>query len=105
LRKNVIKVQFVGFFSSLQFVLGLITFPVFYTIQGILFYSFTDFPWWASLLFVVCQYPIGKVSLKWNGEFKKWLAKIRYLRLESKHPEKIYETKRLHEQIISLLTK
>jgi len=104
LRKNVIKVQFVGFFSSLQFVLGLITFPVFYTIQGILFYSFTDFPWWASLLFVVCQYPIGKVALKWNGEFKKWLAKIRYLRLERKHHEKIHETKRMHKQIISLLT-
>ncbi|HEY6914151.1 MAG TPA: 1-acyl-sn-glycerol-3-phosphate acyltransferase, partial [Paludibacter sp.] len=36
LRKNVFKTEFTGFFSSLQYILGIITFPLFYTMQTIL---------------------------------------------------------------------
>ena len=102
LRKKVFKAQFTGFFSSLQYALGIFTFPVFYMIQTILFYSLTDLPLWVSILFLVSQYPLGKAAFKWNRTFKKCLAKIHYKILEKKQSQQIYLTLLLNKKIISL---
>lgn len=104
LRKYVFKAQFSGFFSSLHYVLGIITFPLFYTIQTIVFWSLTDFPWWASLLFLVSQYTLGKCALKWNSIAKKLVAKIRFNKLSKKNPNEINRAQNIRKEIIKLIT-
>jgi len=104
LRKNVFKPQFSGFFSSLHYGLGIITFPLFYTIQTILFWSLTDCPWWASLLFVFSQYPMGKWALKWNSIAKKLNAKIRFNKLSKADPNSINQAQTIRREIIKLIS-
>lgn len=79
-RKYIFKAQYEGFFSSLHYGLGLITFPLFYLLQTILFSSLTGFSWWVVLLFVCSQYFLGKFALSWNSDSRKFIAKLRYIR-------------------------
>ena len=103
LRKKVFKTEFTGFFSSLQFALGMLTFPVFYSLQTILFYCLTPFPWWASVAFLLLQYPLGKWALRWNSIAKKLGAKLRFNRLCKIMPDKIAQIQELNDQIIQLV--
>jgi len=102
LRKKVFKTQFTGFYGSLQYALGIICFPVFYLIQSTLFYSFTDLPVWATVLFLACQYPLGKLAFRWYRAFKKCYAKIQNRVLENKQSQHMYLTSLLRSKIISL---
>jgi len=102
LRKKVFKAQFPGFFSSLQYALGIFTFPIFYMIQTILLYSLTNLPLWVSVIFLIIQYPLGKVAFKWYRVFKKCLAKIHYKILEKKQSQQTYLTLLLNTKIITL---
>jgi 1-acyl-sn-glycerol-3-phosphate acyltransferase len=104
LRKNVFKIQFSGFFSSLQYALGIITFPLFYIIQTVLFWRLTDFPLWVSLLFFFVQYPMGKWALKWNSFAKKLSAKIRFNKLRRTKPHITDQAQDLRKEIIQLTT-
>lgn len=104
LRKNVLKPEFSGFFSSLQYALGAITFPLFYTLQTILFWSLTDSPLWVGLLFFLLQYPLGKWALKWNSTAKKLKAKIRFNKLSRTENQTITHAQILRNKIIKLIT-
>ena len=103
LRKKVFKAQFTGFFSSLQYALGLITFPIFYLAQTIVFWSITDFPIWASILFLLLQYPFGKWALKWNSTFKKLNAKRRYNSYLKTRLGEIKQAEETRKQIIQIV--
>lgn len=103
IRKYVMKAQFIGFFSSLQFVLGIITFPLFYILQTLLFGLLISNSWWIIILFFCTQYPFGKWALRWNRKMKKFWAKIRYNRLNQKGSFDLRNAQRIHRQIINLM--
>ncbi|NDP20588.1 MAG: hypothetical protein GZ091_05870 [Paludibacter sp.] len=77
LRKYLFKTQYSGFFCSLHYGLGLITFPFFYVLQTILFSTFTGLSWWLVFVFFMFQYFLGKFAISWNSRTKKFLAKLR----------------------------
>jgi 1-acyl-sn-glycerol-3-phosphate acyltransferase len=104
IRKFVIKAQYEGFFSSLQFGIGIFLFPFFYLMQTILFYNLTDTYWWLSLLFFITQYPFGKLAVKWNGIAKKFMAKIRFKRLKHKKSFELIQAQNIRELIISMIS-
>jgi len=81
IRKYVMKSQYEGFFSSLQFVIGIITFPLFYILQTVLFYFLISNSLWLTMIFLIIQYPFGKLALKWFIKTEKLMAKIRCLNL------------------------
>jgi len=103
-RKKVIKAQYEGFFSSLQFVIGIFTFPLFYLLQTILFYHLTGASWWVTLLFVLIQYPIGKYALKWNRDAKRFVAKIKYRLLSKKKSTELFQAQSARKQIIRMIS-
>ena len=103
LRKRVIKPEFTGFYSSLQYAIGSITFPLFYLLQTLLFASFTTFTWWISILFLLVQYPLGVFAIKWNNRFKKQMAMIRYNKINKSNPVLISQAQKIREQIIQLV--
>jgi hypothetical protein len=104
IRKNILKAEFSGFFGSLQFGLGIITFPVFYIIQTLFFCSIVTNLWWAVLLFFFAQYPLGKISLYGYKKFKKLMAIIRYRKLEKNNSVELSQAKISRNQIISLIS-
>lgn len=103
-RKYIFKAQFTGFFSSLQFGLGIITFPIFYGIQTLIFGLSVTSLWWAVLLFFFAQYPLGKISLFLYKKMRKLCAKIRYRRLELNKKEELTEIKSLRNRIIKIIS-
>lgn len=104
IRKYVLKAQYEGFFSSLQFAVGLITFPLFYVLQTILFSVFTGAPLWMLLVFFILQYPLGKLSLKWYSENKKFNAILRLRKLIQKKSSELSRLQSIREQIIRMIS-
>ena len=105
IRKNILKAKEIGFFSSMHFVLGIITFPVFYLLQTVLFCCLINSTWWIVLLFLISQYPLGKWSLKWYKDFVKLRGKIRFKKLQTSKSADFQHTKELRDEIISLIVK
>ena len=99
-RKYIFKSQYEGFFSSLQFGLGIISFPLFCAIQTVVFELFTGSSVWIALLFFVAQYPLGKFALSWNKLIKNWFGSIRYLNLKNKKTIRLTEFEALYNQIV-----
>jgi len=97
-------IKFDGFFSSFDFVLGaIITFPVFYLIQTILFAIFSPTPWWTVFIFSISQYIVGKLAFYWFKSAKRYANKIHYAWLNISNQKIIREIqenrKRINEQI------
>jgi len=104
IRKRVIKAQYEGFFSSLQFAIGIIIFPLFYLLQTALFCTLVSAPLWVYPIFFVLQYPLGKSALKWYSECRKYNAKVRYRKLMQKKSSELSQAQNLREQIIQLIS-
>lgn len=103
-RKYVMKTEYEGFFSSLQFVIGIITFPLFYILQTVLFYTVTNSSWLAVLLLLILQYPLGRCAIKWNSVFKKFITKIRLRKLKQKKSFELLQVQNVREQIIRMIS-
>jgi len=104
LRKYVLKAEYEGFYSSLQFVIGIVTFPLFYLLQSLLFCGLISHSWWMILLFFFLQYPSGKYAIKWNSRTKKFFATIRYRKLTKKKSFDLLQAQRVREQIIRMIS-
>jgi 1-acyl-sn-glycerol-3-phosphate acyltransferase len=103
LRKNVIKPEFTGFYSSLQFAIGIIAFPLFYLLQTLIFAGFTTSTWWENILFLLLQYPLGVFAIKWNNRCKKQIAKIRFYRFVKSEASPIFQAQKIRAQIVQLV--
>lgn len=101
IRKHIFKAQYEGFFSSLQFGLGIFTFPVFYALQTLIFALFSHSAWWIILIFFVAQYWLGKLALRWNSSFKKYIVKIRISKYY--RAGKLKNILKLRKEIISII--
>jgi len=104
IRKNVLKAQYEGFFSSLQFVTGIVTFPLFYLLQTILFYNLIYSTWWVALIFLFIQYPFGRYAIKWNKEAKRFIAKTKYQLLMKKKSSELLHAQDARQQIIRMIS-
>ncbi|MDD4971394.1 MAG: 1-acyl-sn-glycerol-3-phosphate acyltransferase [Paludibacter sp.] len=104
IRKYVLKAKYEGFYSSLQFVLGIITFPLCYVLQSFLFCGLISHSWWMILLFFFLQYPSGKYAIKWNSRTKKFFATIRFRKLTQKKSFELLQAQRMREQIIRMIS-
>jgi len=104
LRKYILKTEYEGFYSSLQFVIGIVTFPLFYLLQSLMFCGLICNTWWVILLFFFLQYPLGKIAIKWYSTTKKFLAIIRYINLTKKKSFDLLQAQRVQEQIIRMIS-
>jgi len=104
IRKFVLKTQYEGFFSSLQFGLGILTFPLFYLLQTIFFGLWVNSTWWLIVAFSLLQYPLGKLALKWNVQAKKLWAKLRFRKLIQKKSSDLLQAQKMREQIIRMIS-
>ncbi len=105
IRKYILKAEFTGFYSSLHYVLGIITFPLFYIIQTLLFSFFVSSSWWIVLLFFLIQYPIGKMALNWYRKTIKLIARIRFKQIEKLQSGYLTEAYTKFDDIVNLVLK
>jgi len=97
-----LKIKFEGFFSSVHYgVAILVTFPLFYLIQTLLFAFISGSELWLVALFVPFQYIIGKFSFIWYKLFKSVLAELKMKKLT--RSGEIEQIQSLYQQIIQLI--
>ena len=67
-----------GFYSSAQFGLGILLFPLFYLAQAILFHVTLSPNWGITIIFSLLQFFTRSFSLKWYSNLVKYLHKVRF---------------------------
>lgn len=89
-----LKVEFEGFFSSIQFVLGLFTFPLFYITQSVVISIFLSINMLFIPLLLVIHYLSGIFAYKWFTYIKKTIAETRYSFLPQKDKRQLKELRK-----------
>ncbi len=86
------------FESSFVYGLGAISFPIFYTIQTIVFYIVTS-NWWLSLIYLVSLPFAGLFAFAYTRYYKKYMRVYRFIKMSK--TEALKELKRKREKIIA----
>ncbi len=76
--RKMLVVGYGGFYSSTQFGLGILLFPVFYLAQAIIFHATVSTGWGITIIFALLQFFTRSFSLKWHSNFIKYLHKLRF---------------------------
>jgi 1-acyl-sn-glycerol-3-phosphate acyltransferase len=99
-----LKIKFEGFFSSVHFVSAiLVTFPLFYFIQTLVFACVTGSVWWVILLFIPLQFLLGRCAFIWYKLLKSVLAQFRIAGMKKNNT---FDTVReVYENINSMIFK
>jgi 1-acyl-sn-glycerol-3-phosphate acyltransferase len=84
---KMLKIEFNGFFSSVYYGFSILSFPVMYLLQSILFVLIFSMPWWMVILLPVLHYITGKFSFIIYKRIKATLAGFRLFKLKKKKPE------------------
>lgn len=102
--RKVMNVKYIGFYSSVHYGASIITFPLFYILQSIVFFSIFNFNWLAGLLFIPFQYFSGKFAYWcWYRKFGELMLDIRLKRIKKQQPEKYNELMKLTEEITGFI--
>lgn len=101
--RKALKVEYGGFNCSLHFTFSLFSFPIFYTLQTVLFAYFVASTWWIVILFYISQYIIGEWALRWYNETRKWIAKFRFSVFKTRKNPVFEKTQELHKKIVQLI--
>ena len=100
IRKKIIKPEFSGFFSSIHYAIGVLSFPLFWLLELIIFGTMFKFHLWQAFVFIVSLWALGKWALMYYSLLRKAQAKIRFKALSKTRKQKIIQ---LREEIIELV--
>lgn len=104
LPKSVVKrVKDVQFRSSFKFGLSIITFPVFYGIQVMLFHWLTPLPAIWTLWYFISLPITGLIAVRYRLFFRRHLARLRYRLLNLTNPTQYIDIQRLRGEISRLM--
>ncbi|MDD3078888.1 MAG: 1-acyl-sn-glycerol-3-phosphate acyltransferase [Paludibacter sp.] len=97
--RKAMKVEFTGFYSSIQYGAGIITSPVFYLIQAILLTTFTDSNWYWLLVIIPFEFIFGKLSIKIYKNFRKLYGYFQRVFIMTKREKEFMELEKLKNRI------
>lgn len=98
-----LKVKFEGFYTSLQYGIGIITFPLFYLIQSLLIVTINSVSAWYIVLLLALHYLFGKWAIKIYKQFRKFIGAKAHNRLMKNNSELSFKTKELRTNIIGIV--
>lgn len=93
------RIKDVQFRSSFKYVLSLITFPVFYLIQVLLFHLFVPLPGVWTLIYLLSLPLSGLIAVRYRLLFRRFLARLRYRFLNLTNPEQYKQIQIFRENI------
>ena len=100
-----LNVKFEGFYTSIHYVVGILGFPVFYLLQGILFFSISGLNWWLILLFIPLEYLSGKWAFVLYKQYKKTKGEIYNSIVKTKKEKDYKHLQQLRSAIIDIVMK
>ena len=103
IRKYILKTKYVGFFSSVHFGLSLFSFPLFYGVQTLLFGLIVNCSWWAVIIFLFAQYPLGNLALSWYKGMIKLKAKFQLLQIKKHQSKVLTDAHRIYNELVNLV--
>ncbi len=98
-----LKVKFEGFFTSLQYGIGIITFPLFYLLQSLTIVLVSSISAWYILLLLPLHYLSGKWAIKIYKKFRKFIGANSHNRMMKNNSELSNTTHNLRMRIIEIV--
>jgi 1-acyl-sn-glycerol-3-phosphate acyltransferase len=93
------KIKDVQFRSSFKFGVSIVTFPVFYALQVILFQLFVPLPNIYTLWYLIALPVTGVIAVRYRLLFRRFLARLRYRFLRYSAPSQWQTIQNLREEI------
>ncbi len=103
--RKAIKLEYDGFISSIQFGIGMFSFPIFYSLQSFLIYKLTDCHWGFLPLIFAGHYYLGKLAYEWYRNWRKMMGRIRLSRLDRQSDEQLLRLRKTHQDLIEMILK
>jgi len=103
--RKAMKVEYEGFFSSIQYVLGILFFPLFYILQTYIFYHLSGAYLPLTAVFFLSQFPLGKLSLYWYREFRKFIGRWNFYVSSVKKKGEMIEMQEIRNKIIAVIVR
>lgn len=100
-----LNVEFKGFYSSLHYGISIITFPLFYLLQSVLFLALTGLAWWWILLFIPAEYYLGKWAMRLYKKYRKFLGEINHSQVRRNNAEAYAQLLKIRKSIIDIVLK
>ena len=98
-----LNVKFEGFYSSLHYGIGIITFPLFYITQAILLLELTGLAWWLILLIIPFEYYFGKWAMKLYKKFRKYFGELNHQQVKKNKPEAYNQLLKIRKSITDMV--
>lgn len=102
--RKAMKVKYPGFFSSVYYGAGIITFPFFYLFQIFIIVGVFNLSWWIGFLLIPVFYFTGKFAFYvWYNNIMKIVLDFRLKIIREQQPEKFDRLLDLNKQISDLI--
>ncbi|MFV0392380.1 MAG: 1-acyl-sn-glycerol-3-phosphate acyltransferase [Paludibacteraceae bacterium] len=101
--RKALKIEYSGFFSSVHLGVGMLLFPLFYALQGVLFHLLLSPNWFITLSFMLMEFFSFKFSLKWHTNLVQYLQKVKFNSLlvaEVEQSSMLYKLIELRNKIV-----
>ena len=76
--RKLLRVSYPGFYTSVDFGLAMITFPVFYILQTVAVAAIFHLSWWMILIFIALQFFSRPFAVTWYSRTRKFIARLRF---------------------------
>jgi len=84
--RKIVGIKFPGFFSTVYYGAGIITFPLFYILQSILLTTLFHWSWWIFIVLIPLQYFLGKFAFfAWYRRFNEYIKAVKLKSLKQKN--------------------
>lgn len=99
----VVRIKDVQFRSTFKFGMSILTFPIFYAIQIILFHALAPWPGIWTLLYAISLPITGWIAVRYRLLFRRFLARLRFRFLRYTFPSQYRNIVRLRAEIDGMM--
>lgn len=97
------KVKFEGFYTSLHYGIGILSFPIFYMLQSALLISFTGLAWYYFFILIPAEFLTGKFALGYYQKLRKLIGQIQHQRIKKQQQADFQKILHLRNAIIEMI--
>jgi hypothetical protein len=97
--RKIMNVEYEGFFSSIHFGIGLISYPFFYIFQSILLTYLFHLDWKVFFIFILVHFAFRKTTFEWYRMYKDFVSKWRYILIKTYKKEKFNELNTIYQKL------
>ena len=101
--RSAMRVEYEGFFASIQYAIGIVSFPLFYLLQTIAIFALFDISIFLAPLFMVFHYFMWRWSLGIYAKYRAFFAYQKLKRMRNNNHPDIAQLQQLHNEIIGFV--